>query len=93
MATGAARGAGAAWGAGHCPPGPAASRTVAAGEDGVDFELESKCLVDGGGQDWAVPAVLKGADQPRGGEEHLEDPIGNGPGLGVGAHQRPGGAA
>ena len=59
----------------------------------MDLEVEAEGLVDGGGEDGAVPAVLEGADEAARGEEDLEDAALDATGLGVGADEGPGGAA
>ena len=48
--------------------------------------------MQGPGEHRAVAAVLEGVDQALSAEDHFEDAVVDGSGLGVGAHERPGGA-
>ena len=59
----------------------------------MDLHPQAEGLVDRCREDRAVAAVLKGVDQPGGGEQDGEDTLAEGARLGVGLDQGPGGAA
>ena len=73
-------------------PGRSAGAAARTGQDSVHLKPEAERLMQGPGEHRAVAAVLEGVDQALSAEDHFEDAVVDGSGLGVGAHERPGGA-